>query len=329
MDTIVLDKLHEEGLISDASFTKLKGKQGDTLLSVHWEIKMLLYLGILLLTTGISILVYKNIDSIGHTVILMFIALVCTGCFYYCFKHKSPFSTAKVAAPNSFFDYILVLACCTLVTFIGYLQFQYNLFGSNYGLAVFIPMVLLFFCAYYFDHLGVLSMAIINLAAWVQVSITPISLLETNDFNSPQVIITGIALGILLIIAARATKKMKVKEHFEFCYANFGTNVLFVFLLAALFLFEQFYLPWFGAILVVAFFLYRKASLDKSFYFVLIITGYTYIGTSYVVLKWLEQLTGFSEASLYAGFFYFIISAIAVAMFLIRSNKKLKRHDIV
>ncbi len=202
MNQNVFEQLHREGLISDASFTNLKMKQAHPALSVHWEIKTLLYLGVLLLTGGLGILVYKNIDTIGHQMILLFIAFVCGGCFFYSFKNKKAFSINRVTAPNSLFDYILLLACCTFIIFIGYLQFQYQLFGNRYGLATFFPLVVLFFSAYYFDHLGVLSMAIINLAGWLGITVTPISVLTANDFNNSLIILTGLALGVLLIAMA-------------------------------------------------------------------------------------------------------------------------------
>jgi hypothetical protein len=66
------------------------------------------------------------------------------------------------------------------LTFVGYLQFEYNVFGNKWGLATFIPMVLLFMSAYYFDDLGVLSIAIVNLATWVGITVTPLQLLSSK-----------------------------------------------------------------------------------------------------------------------------------------------------
>ena len=74
--------------------------------------------------------------------------------------------------------FISTTSCCLaallLLTFITYLQVQYNVFGDRFGLATFIPMIILFYCAYYFDHLGVLSMAVANLAAWMGIAVTPL-----------------------------------------------------------------------------------------------------------------------------------------------------------
>lgn len=89
MDITLFNKLHTEGVISNASLEKIEAASGKQLFSLHWELKTILYLGVLLLSSGIGILIYKNIDGIGHTAILLFIGLICAGSFYYCFKKKA------------------------------------------------------------------------------------------------------------------------------------------------------------------------------------------------------------------------------------------------
>ncbi len=329
MNKELFEKLHAEGIVSDLSYEKIIEKAKLNLLSVHWEIKTVLYLGILLLSAGLGILVYKNIDTIGHQAILLFLAFICAGCFYYCFKNKLPFSTAKVIAPNSFFDYLLLLGCCTFITFIGYVQYQYNVFGNRYGLAIFFPMVVLFFTAYYFDHIGILCMAITNLGAWLGIAVTPMDLLTSNDFNNNNLIYTGLSLGVLLLLIAWVIKKRDIKKHFKFTYANFGTHLVLISCLTAIFYFSSIYLVWFIFLLSLVYFLYRKSMQEKSFYFTLVITLYAYIGISYVVLNLLAHLSIDGMGAIYLGFLYFIASGIALVLFLISTNKKLKQHDSV
>jgi hypothetical protein len=129
-----------------------QGSESNTpaLFSLHWELKTLLYLGVLLLSGGLGILIYENIDSISHQAILAAVALVSAGSFYYCYKQSSAFSWKKVKSPTPLYDYLLLLGCLTFITFIGYLQFAYTAFGSRYGLATAIPLVVIFFSAYYF-----------------------------------------------------------------------------------------------------------------------------------------------------------------------------------
>src|ERR1700748_1864560 len=141
MDTSLFKKLHTEGLISDEALGKMEALEANRLFSVHWELKLLLYLGVVLLTGGLGILVYKNIDTIGHQAVLAFIALITVACFFYCFRKNPPFAWEQMRAPDSFFDYILLLGCLSLLIFLGYLQVEYDVFGDHYGSATFIPMV--------------------------------------------------------------------------------------------------------------------------------------------------------------------------------------------
>ena len=325
MNQNIFEKLHGEGLLSDESTGKIKSQSAQRDLSVHWELRTILYTGVLLLASGLGILVYKNIDTISHQGVLIFIALISAGGFYYCFKNKLPFSLKKVEAPGSFFDYALLLACLCFIIFIGYWQYQFHMFGDKFGLATFIPMIVLFFSAYCFDHLGILSLAITNLAAWLGIVVTPTKILKANDFNSADIIITGLLLGIGLILAGKLTLIRKIKPHFEWMYTNFGMHIVFISCIAALFHFNAVYFLWFLALLAVAFYFYTEARKKNPLYFLLMLTLYSYVGLSYVVIHFLfSTVRGDNMSSVYLGFIYFIGSAIGLILFLIKMNKKLK-----
>lgn len=322
-------KFHAEGLIGDDSLQRIEAFEKNRLFSLFWELRTLLYLGVLLLTGGLGILVYKNIDTIGHQAVLAFIALVSAGCFFYCFRKRAPFSWEFVKAPTAFFDYILLLGCLSLLIFLGYLQYAYDVFGDNYGLATFIPMVILFFTAYFFDHAGVLGLAITNLAAWAGIAITPSMILRSGNFNSPQLIYTGLALGAVLLATGRLTEQRRLKAHFELSYSNFGLHLFFIAALAGLFTFDHFYFLWFAGLIAVAFFCYTQAMARRSFYFSMAVILYAYIGLCDVVIRLLESTDWRDAGALYLAFFYFIGSAIGIIVLLMRINRKLKGHDHV
>ena len=328
MNIPLFEQLQKEGLISDLSLQKVKQRANTPLFSVHWELKTILYLGILLLTGGLGILIYKNIDTIGHQAILTAIGLLCIGCFYYCERKKLPFAITKVPAPNSFFDYILLLGCLTLITFITYLQVQYTAFGNAYGLATFIPMVILFFCAYYFDHLGILSMAIANLAAWMGIAITPLSIFKANNFEDAKVIFAGLLLGVALTVIAWGSKQKNIKAHFCFTYTNFGMNILFIACLAGMFHFDNLYALWLLPLAGTLFYFYKRSLATASFYFMLMLTLYGYTGISYVIIRMIVD--GIPDlGAAYFIFMYFISSGIGVIIFVTRMNKKIKHNDSI
>src|SRR5437868_4260593 len=166
----LIDKLKADGLLTEVQYQKISESVKSKLFSLNFELRTLLYCGILLATTGFGILVYKNIDTIGHSVVIGLIALLCAGCFVYCFLKRSPYSNLKVESPNAFFDYVLLAGCLLFLTLEGYLQFQYHVFGDRFGLATIIPAVLFFALAYFFDHKGVLSMGITALCAWIGIT---------------------------------------------------------------------------------------------------------------------------------------------------------------
>ena len=322
MDTRISKKLLLEKLITEAEFEKLQSQKP---VSVHWDLRTLLYLGIVLLTSAFGILIYKNIDTIGHAAVIIIIAILCAACFWHSFKNAQKFSSKKIIPSNTWGDYILLTGCLLLLTCLGYLQFEYKVFGIHWGLATFIPMVLLFIAAYYFDHQGVLSLAIINLAAWAGISATPLQMISDNDFGNASLIYSGIVLGVFLVALSFASVAKNIKAHFYFTYKNFGCNILLISLLAAMFYFENYYLIWFLALAVASYLLFKSSIKENSFYFLVITILYVYTGLSYVFIRLL--FTGnSSDNSIYLAIIYFILSGIGLIWLFIHYNKILKIH---
>lgn len=324
MNINLYEKLFEDGCIQQETLDRIREKKSNPLFSLHWELKTLLYLGVMLLSTGLGILIYKNIDTIGHQAILAFIAAISISSFYYCYRHKQPFNKGKVQSPNAVFDYLLLLACLSFLSFIGYLQFQYGIFGVNYGLATFIPMLVLFYVAYTFDHLGILNMAITNLGIWVGISVNPMTLIANMEQDSRTLIFTGLFLGAFLIGIAFLTERFNIKKHFHFTYLHFGTHITFIALLYGLFSdFEKLYsFIWCIFLFAFAWYIYTNAIRHHSFYFTLLSVLYSYIAFSALIVRYL--LTGHNMGVIYLGFFYFICSAIAFIKLLVYLNKKIK-----
>ncbi len=320
MNTTIIDDNTE----SENVYKKVQAYQTNKILSLFWELKTILYLGIVLLTTGLGIIIYKNIDTIGHTAIVIFVAVVCGISFYYCYKNNKVYSNTKVLSPNIYFDYVLLLACLTLGIFISYIQYQYNFFGNHYGLATFLPMLILFFSAYWFDNIGILSLAITAFAAWAGISVMPTSILKNNDFDNLQTIFTAFFVGALLVSVGYFTVKKDVKKHFEFTYNNFGINLLFISTLAAMFHFDGWCFVIIFLLAVITYLVYEKSIKEKSFYFLLLVTLYTYIAVSYIIgYFFFKVLEGSIETAMLMCM-YFIVSAVGIIVFLIRMNKKLK-----
>jgi hypothetical protein len=308
----LLEKLAEKNIISDEQTYQIKVSESNQPFSIHLELRLLLYLGIMLLSTGLGVLIYKNIDSIGHNIIFALFALVCLACFYYAIRHRKPFSWGEIEESTNFDDFALLGGCLAFLTLEGYLQYQYNFFGNRYGLAVIIPAILFFFCAYFFDHRGVLSMAITALASWIGITITPLQLLENNDFNSQYMIITAILLGIFLIIIGWVSIQKDLKKHFSFNYFIFGGNLTFIAAISGLFISD---LEFIYAIIiaVLSYLSITYARTKQSYLFLLMGVIYGYIAFTYTVFKILP-----SNINSFLYMLYFILSALGIVIFLIK-----------
>ncbi len=313
MKVHILQELETRGLITHGQTGKIISHHLLSLFSLHWELKTILYLGVLLLNAGLGWLIWLNLGHIGHGAIIAAIALVCAGSFTYAWLHRVPYSPQKTESVSPFYDYALLLSCLTFLILEGYLQYQYNIFGEKYGLATFIPMVLFFAAAYFFDHRGVLSLAITALASWVGLSVTPISLLRDNDFSGDRLIFTGLLLGFLLTAATFYLNSRNIKKHFDFTYLNFGVHILFVSCIAGLTVLEMGWLfAPFLALITAAFVMYARR--EQSFYFLIVAVVYAYWGLSYLIF----QLEAFQSV---LALYYFFFSCAGVIWFLVRYKK--------
>lgn len=313
----VFENLRSRGIISDQQETVIRAYLAEKPFSVHRELRSILYLGILFIGSGLGIIIYENIDTIGHQAIIGGISIVTILCFFYTYKFRNAFSWQQVESSNRFAEYTLLLGCTTFLILEGYLQFQYKYFGTKYGLATFIPTVIFFFCAYRFDHKGVLSMAVTGLASWLGLTIAPLSIVSKNDFTDPKLIITAIILGIVLIAISWLSDKNNLKQHFAFSYMFLGGNLAAIAGLTGLFNHDFKVLYFIAGIALSAFFIFYSRQ-KASLVFILMGVVYGYINTTYSVFKlYPEKISGLIVL-------YFLFSSVGVLLFLFNFKKILR-----
>ena len=315
-------QLFDRKLITETQFTQVKAYRKLGIFSLHAELKLFLYLSVLSFTTGIGILIYQNIDSIGHLAILSVLLVVTAACYYISFKNSSGFNSAQTAFENPIYDYVILAAVLLSCIFIGYLQFQYTAFGTHYGLATLIPTAVGLFCAYYFDNKGVLSIAITGLAAYVGLSVSPQSLLQNEFYDSNTLSYSAIGLGIALIAWAIYSNHIALKKHFAIIYLTFGLHLIAISCINNLF---QPYWLVFALILAATLFYFYRASYQYQALSLLIFTViYGYIGANIFLFKIIEfvRIEDFLIPFFFMVPFYFIGSIILFIKLIRQFNKQ-------
>ncbi|QJW88936.1 DUF2157 domain-containing protein [Spirosoma taeanense] len=310
----VLNELKEQGFVSPDQQAKIAEVEQSKPFSLHWELRAMLYAGILLLSSGLGLLVYDNFDQIGHGALLTAMAAACAGCLYFVWRNRSAWTLAQTKSRSAFGDYALILACLLFLTLEGYAQYQYTVFGTRYGLVTLLPAVLFLPLAYRFDHRGVLGMALTALISWVGVTVRPLELYLKTNFFDQKTVFSAITLALVLIGIAFGLQHRRIKPHFTYTYLTVAGNLLMVALLGGLFNFEGFRVVFIIGLAVACFAFDRFARREQSFLFLLLSVVYGYVGLTYLILE-------YAHLGTYGMLLYFLLTGIGLVAYLLSSYK--------
>jgi hypothetical protein len=304
-------ELFDKGFITEDQYKKIDLITSGQLVSVFYELRSMLYLGVMLFTTGVGILLYQNIGEIGHIVSIITLCILTLICLWYAFKHAIPYSNEHVKPPNVYYDYVVLLGSLLFISVQGYLQFQYGIFTENLEYSTLVTATLFFFIAYRFDHLGVLSLAITALASFWGLSVSPQKWYSGDFFSESNLHITAIIFSIVVAVLALILDRKAIKRHFTFTYLNFCMLIFFVGTIVGLFDDENWYGIYVLLIYAGCIFTYYMARWKKSFLFLLYAFIAGYIGTTYlladIVFDNNMELWFFYSIVSCGGFIYFIV----------------------
>ena len=322
-----LADLQARGLLPPAQTAAIAAADQAQPFSLHYELRTLLYLGITLLAGGLGVLVYQHIDSIGHEFIIAAIAALMAAAFIYAARHRAPFTWGLAPKASVGADYLLLLSCLLFVVLEGYVQYQYQVFGMRYGLATAVPALVFLPLAYWFDHRGVLAMGIAALAAWVGLTVSPLSVLRDNDFWNADIQMAALGLGLVLMAAGFYAEYYGRKAHFAFTYLLLGSNLALASLATVLVQLTFRGQPFTGfgtALLLLALcaglFWYARRTL--SYWFLILAAGYAYAAVAYLLAQILMTLPG--DLIALAATVFFPLSALGVVLFFVNLKKILR-----
>jgi hypothetical protein len=311
MNDRIVKELFDKGFIEEDQYQKIEPILSGKIISVFYELRTLLYLGVMLLSAGLGILVYENIGELGHLLSIIMLCVIAGICFWYVLRKAVPYSNFKVTSPTPYFDYILLLGCLLVVVIQGYLQFQYQIFDNALGLSTLLSATFFFTMAYRYDHVGILSLAITALASFWSISISPQKWYSSDFFSSSSNLHnTAIIFSTSLALIAILIDKRSIKQHFTFTYINFCSLIFFTGAIAGMFIGDSYgvYLVILYAGCIMAFFFARW---KRSFLFLLYAFISGYIGTTFLladtVFDYEPMLWFYYSIISCGGFVYFII----------------------
>ena len=305
-------ELFDKGIITEEQFNKIDLITSGKIVSVFYELRSLLYLGVMLFTAGAGILIYQNIGELGHIAAIIALCVLTLACFWYAIIKGAGYSNGPIKAPTPYYDYVLLLGCLLFISVQGYLQFQFGILDDNLGWSTLITAGLFFYIAYRYDHTGILSLGITALASFWSISVSPQKWYQGDFFSGSHLYITAIVFGSVLAAIAVLLDKRLIKQHFTFTYLNFYTLIFFVGAMTGLFDSDMY-----GIYVLLIYagcaFAWYVARWKRSFMFLLYAFVAAYIGTTFLLAETIfSSGDAISLWFLYSiascgGFVYFII----------------------
>lgn len=206
--------LVESGALPAGEAPRLLRVARGELLSVHRELRALLYAGVLLATGGVGLLVKQNLERIGPLVIAAALAVAAAAALAWVVRVAPPFSWQQVESPNLAFDYILLLGILLVASDLAYVELHFGLLGAYLSWHLLIVAVLAGAAAVRFDSRVLFSLALSSFAAWRGVSLARARSAEWF-LAGPAVRWNAIACGVLFAALGYGLARTGRKAHFE------------------------------------------------------------------------------------------------------------------
>ncbi len=308
--------LLESQVIEPEQFDFLEAIRTGKIVSLYFELRLVLYLGIMLLTGGVGYLVYENMGSIGHLLSMALILISIIGCFYFIRKHAQPYTNSVVVISHTYFDYVLILAALLIISLFTYIQVYFNLVQLLLNSSAIVSSAILLFLAYRFDSKSLLSMGVTAFTASVGINMSPVNWATGELFSFGELYFTAIAVGIFLILVGHLSYVREIKKHFRFTYQNFGLLLYFIGLICAVFMSDSQFV--FATILLlsallVAFYTWK----EREFLFFLYSVLAGYIAISFLVFQMLSVL---HDDSIILFIYYLPASCIGLVILLVNNK---------
>jgi len=309
----LLRQMHAEGTLSSTQLDVLTAIHKKERFSLHYELRGLIYAGVLLIILGAGLTIRTYLAELGHLAIITTLSLGTAAALGYCFYRGQPFSRATVPSPNIGFDYVLFLGCSFYSLDMAYIETQFHLLGDSWDGYLLVSAALFFYLAYRFDNRLVLSLALGTLAAWVGFKLNWVGL-SFWDYHR----LYAIAFGLLSLAAGVSLWRLGIKQHFLDIYLNFALHFLFIALVSGVFAHGFLSLYFAGLVVLGAAVIFDALQRRKFLYFLYAVL-YGYVALSYLVIDTLKP--AYSTGWIFA---YFIVSSLIVVRLIMKISRRFK-----
>jgi len=186
------------------------------LVSLHAGLQVLLYLGVLAVTSGVGLLFKDQIQNLGPLTIAAVVALAAGLCLVWVAQTCPPFTRAAVVAPHFMADTALNLGALLAAADLAYIENRFAPLGPNWSYHLLVVSIFYSGLAFRFDSRSLFGLSLTTFAAWRGVAATSVERSLFGFFDDANVVrLNALACGLAFVIIGGVLLRRRLKAHFE------------------------------------------------------------------------------------------------------------------
>ena len=193
----------------------LRRAAAGSIVSVREEIRILLWAGVLLVSTGAGLLVKQNLDRIGPMAIAIALGVAAAACLVFVWRRAPGFSWGESDGGELVRDAALLLGALLVAADLAFIELKFTWLDENWRWHLLIVAVFYAALALRFDSKSLFSLALSSFAAWRGVAIATVAVpwgpLEGDD----RLLVEALICGVLFLILGKLMLRLGRKAHFE------------------------------------------------------------------------------------------------------------------
>ena len=193
----------------------LRRAAAGSIVSVREEIRILLWAGVLLVSTGAGLLVKQNLDRIGPLAIAIVLGAAAAGCLLFVWRRAPGFSWRETDGGELVRDAALLLGALLVAADLAFIEVKFTPLGAHWSWHLLIVSALYFALALRFDSKSLFSLALSSFSAWRGVAIATVAVpwgpLERDD----RLLVEALICGVLFLSLGKIMLRLGRKAHFE------------------------------------------------------------------------------------------------------------------
>lgn len=202
-----VDALVERGVIDRRGAVTLRRAASGSLVSVRDELRVLLWAGVLLITSGAGLLVRQNVDRIGPLAIAIGIGVAAFACLGWAWRRAPSQSFA--------FDSVLLLGALLAAADLAFIEVKFTPLGAHWPRHFLIVAAAYAWLAFRFDSKTLFSLALTSFAAWRGVSLVGVAVPWGGVADSNRLFLEALGCGVAFLLLGKVLERVRVRAPFE------------------------------------------------------------------------------------------------------------------